>query len=87
MSLVKPQNNGIRKFKCKAARSSGGVDSSNPHRWRGKRLHRHHGDVCCVFVLCVAVSSGRLTHQIKKYQNITLRYTYPLTIRFIGITF
>jgi hypothetical protein len=28
----------------------------NPHCWRGKRLHHHGGDVCCVFVLCDVVS-------------------------------
>ncbi len=43
----------------KATRPSGSVDSSNPHCWRGDRLHHHGGDVCCVFVLCVAISSGR----------------------------
>ncbi len=35
----------------KAARPSGGVDSLNPCRWRGKWLHHHGGGVCCVFVL------------------------------------
>jgi hypothetical protein len=33
----------------KAARPSSGLDSSNPHRWRGKRLH--YGDVVCHVVL------------------------------------
>ena len=42
----------------KAAHPLCGVDSSNPHCWRGWRLHHHGGGVCCVFVLCVAVSSG-----------------------------
>ena len=37
----------------KAAHPSGGMDSSNPRRWRGERLH-HHGDgVCLLFVLFV----------------------------------
>ena len=27
------------------------VDSSNPHRWRGKQLHHHGGGVCWLFVL------------------------------------
>ncbi len=35
----------------KAARHSDGVDSSNPCRWRGKRLHHHGGGVCWLFVL------------------------------------
>jgi len=33
----------------KAARPSSGMDSSNPHRWRGKRLH--YGDVVCHVVV------------------------------------
>jgi hypothetical protein len=43
---------------CKTACYSGSMDSSNPchWHWRGKRLHHHCGDVCCVFVLCIAVS-------------------------------
>ncbi len=36
---------------CKAARPLDGVDSSNPCRWRGKRLHHHGGGVCWLFVL------------------------------------
>ncbi len=36
---------------CKAACHSDRVDSSNPHRWRGKRLHHHGGGVCWLFVL------------------------------------
>ncbi len=27
------------------------VDSSNPHRWKGKRLHHHSGGVCLLLVL------------------------------------
>ncbi len=55
-NVTKPFNSGLRQYMCQAARPSGGVDSSNPCRCRGKRLHHHGGDVCCVFVLCVAVS-------------------------------
>ena len=37
----------------RAVHPSGGMDSSNSHRWRGKRLH-HHGDgvreVVCTFL-------------------------------------
>ncbi len=35
----------------KATHPSGGVDSSNPCRWRGERLHHHDGGVCWIFVL------------------------------------
>jgi hypothetical protein len=66
MNPVKPHNDNIRKHMRKAARPSGSVDSSNPRRWRGNRLHHHSADVRCVFMLCVAVSSGCLTHYIFK---------------------
>ncbi len=35
----------------KAARPSGGMESLNPRRWRGERLHHHGGSVCWLFVL------------------------------------
>ncbi len=35
----------------KAAHYLDGVDSLNPCRWRGKRLHHHGGGVCWLFVL------------------------------------
>jgi hypothetical protein len=39
---------------CKAACPSGSMDSLNPCRWRGKQLHHHCGDVCCVVLwLCI----------------------------------
>ncbi len=38
-------------YMCKAACHSGSVDSSNPCRWRGKRLHHYSGGVCWLFVL------------------------------------
>ncbi len=34
----------------KAARPSGGMDSSNPRRWRSKGLHHHGGGVWWLFV-------------------------------------
>ena len=46
MILLKLFNGGIGKTMMKAAQPSSGMDSSNPRRWRGKRLH-HHGDVVC----------------------------------------
>jgi hypothetical protein len=85
MNLIKSFIGGLGQYMCKAARPSEGVDSLNPRRWRGKWLHHHGGDVRCVFVLCVAVSSGRCHWYVTKYQKITLRYTYYLTIRLIGV--
>ncbi len=51
MNLFKSFNSGLGKYMCKAAHPLGGMESSNPRRWRGKRLHHHGGDVRCVFVL------------------------------------
>jgi hypothetical protein len=53
LNLLIHFDGGVRKIMRKAARSSSGIDSSNPRRWRGERLH-HHGDgVCLLFVLFV----------------------------------
>jgi hypothetical protein len=51
MNLFKSFNSGLGQYMCKVARHLDGVDSLNTRRWRGKRLHLHGGDVCCVFVL------------------------------------
>ncbi len=51
MNLTKPFNSRLGKWTIKAARPLGGVDSLNPCRWRGKRLHHHGGGVCWLFVL------------------------------------
>ena len=58
----------------KAAHPSGGMDSSNPHRWRGEQLH-HHGDgVCLLFVLFCAVSSDRRhSSYVDKYESNLLK--------------
>ena len=56
--LLKFFIHGLNQPLFRVARTFGHVDSSNPRRWRGERI-RHHGCVCCVFVLCVPVSSGR----------------------------
>jgi hypothetical protein len=50
MNLFKSFNSGLGQHMCKAAHPLGGMESSNPRRWRGKRLHHHGGDVRCVFV-------------------------------------
>ena len=50
----------------KAAHPSGGMDSSNPRRWRGERLH-HHGDgVCHVVCAFCAVSDLRLVSRTRQ---------------------
>jgi hypothetical protein len=45
LNLLNCFDGGIGTSMRKAAHPSGGVDSSNPRRWRGERLH-HHGDLC-----------------------------------------
>jgi hypothetical protein len=53
LNLLNCFDGGVGKMMRKAARPSSGMDSSNPRRWRGERLH-HHGDgVCLLFVLFV----------------------------------
>jgi hypothetical protein len=49
--LPTPFNSGLGTNMRKAARHLDGVDSLNPRRWRGKRLHHHGGGVCWLFVL------------------------------------
>jgi hypothetical protein len=56
MNLFKSFDSGLGQYMRKAAHPSGGMESSNPRCWRGKRLHHHGGDVCCVFVLLWMVS-------------------------------
>ncbi len=51
MNWTKPFNSGLGKYMRKAACHLGVVDSLNPHRWRGERLHHHGGGVCWLFVL------------------------------------
>ncbi len=51
MNLFKSCNSDLGKYMRKAARPSGGMDSLNPRRWRGERLHHHGGGVCWLFVL------------------------------------
>jgi hypothetical protein len=71
MNLDKSFDSGLGKNMHKSARSSGSVNSSNPHHLRGWRLHHHGGGVCCAFVLCVVVLSGH--RYVDKYRMITLR--------------
>jgi hypothetical protein len=60
----------------KAAHPSGGMDSSNPRRWRGERLH-HHGDgVGLLFVLFVPSRLVEYERDVEKFERITLRLGY-----------
>jgi hypothetical protein len=53
LNLLNRFDGGIGTNMRKAAHPSGGMDSSNPRRWRGEQLH-HHGDgVCLLLVLFV----------------------------------
>ncbi len=81
MNLLNFFDGGVGKIMQKAACPSIGMDSSNPRRWRGERLH-HYGDgVCLLFVLFCAISSGRrhlsyvdeYERGVDKYEKITLR--------------
>jgi hypothetical protein len=49
--LPKPFNSNLEKYMRKAACHLDGMDSLNPRRWRGERLHHHGGGVCWLFVL------------------------------------
>jgi hypothetical protein len=51
MNQFKSFHGDLGKYMCKAARPLGGMESLNPHRWRGKRLHHHGGGVCWLIVL------------------------------------
>jgi hypothetical protein len=66
LNLLNCFDGGVGKMMRKAARPSSGMDSSNPRRWRGERLHHHdHCDgVCLLFVLfvlsCLVVVTRRM---------------------------
>ncbi len=47
---TKSFDSSLGKYMRKATRPLGGMDSLNPHRWRGKWLHHHGGGVCWLFV-------------------------------------
>ncbi len=51
MNVTKSFVGGLGQYLRKAARHLDGMDSYNPHRWRGKRLHHHGGGICWLFVL------------------------------------
>ena len=74
MNLLKPFDGGLKTSMRKAAQPFGGMGSSTPRRQRGWRLHHHGGDVCCVFVLCVVMLSGR--RHSPYVEKIILRWGY-----------
>ncbi len=51
MNLFKFFDSYLGQYMRKAARPSGGMESLNPRRWRGERLHHHGGGDCWLFVL------------------------------------
>ncbi len=65
----------------KAARPLGGMESSNPRRWWGKRLHHHGGDVGCVFVLLWMDSWHHQLNVCKKWykNNLMMMLTVLLS--------
>ncbi len=78
MNLTKSFISSLKQSMRKATRPLGSMDSLNPCRWRGKRLHHHGGDDNCVSVLWVATSSGcHYSSYVEKYHNIT----YNLKLR------
>ncbi len=81
LNLPKPFNSGLGKWMRKSARPLGGMDSLNPHHWRGKWLHHHGGGVCWLFVL-LWIDSWR--HELivcKKWykNNLKMRSTVLLS--------
>ena len=66
MNLVKPCDDGIEKNMRQAARSSGGMDSSNPRHWRGEWLHPMVMVFVVLFVLFVQSCLFIITHCMKK---------------------
>jgi len=79
MNMLKSFDISLGQYMWKAAHPLGGVDLLNSRRPRGWRLHYHGDGDRCVFVLCVAVSSGhhhQHTLHVDKYHKITLMRGY-----------
>ncbi len=83
MNLTKTFVGGLGQYMCRAAHHSGGVDSSNPYHWSGKRLHHHGGDVCCVLVfslfwllslVCKKIPEHNLKVRISPYYKVNRCY-------------
>ncbi len=60
----------------KAAYHSNSVDSSNPLRWRGKRLHHQGSGVCWLFVLLWMDSWHHELIVCRIWYKITLRWCW-----------
>jgi hypothetical protein len=61
LNLTRPFNSGLGQYMHKAAFPSGGLDSSNPCRWRGEWLHHHGGCLLGhLFFLCRFFNLKRL---------------------------
>ena len=79
MNLLNRVDGGVGKIMRKAARPSSGMDSSNPHCWRGEWLH-HYDDVVCRVVsafcanfcaFCGVLFGRHLLSYVDKYDRIT----------------
>jgi hypothetical protein len=64
LHLLNCFDGGVGKIMRKAVHPSSGMDSSNPHRWRGERLHHHGGGVCLLFVFFVPSHLVVVSHRI-----------------------
>ena len=66
MNLVKPCDDGIKKNMRQAARSSGGMDSSNPRHWGASGSTTMVMVFVVLFVLFVQSCLFIITHCMKK---------------------
>jgi hypothetical protein len=62
----------------KTAHPSGGVDSSNPHRWRDRQLC-HYGDVVCKVVCAFCAVLQLVTQQSGSSNSVTFCTTLVCT--------
>jgi hypothetical protein len=76
MNQTKSFNSGLRLNMRKASCPSGGMVSSNPHHWRGKRRHHHGGGVCWLFMLLWIDCDVTSSLYVKNGTKITLRSGY-----------
>ncbi len=67
--IAKPFDDGLEKHTRKAAHPLSGVASSNPCRWRCKRLH-HHGDSACEVICAFCADLVNLRGLILPYYKI-----------------